>query len=65
MANPCKTIESALHSSDPLVKQFVLALEAENVRRTREIAKLEAKSVTHINQITLYKNELDKHLQKE
>jgi hypothetical protein len=65
VANPCKTLKSALHSSDPLVQQFVAALEAENVRLTREIAKLEAKSVTHINQIALYKNDLDKYLQKE
>jgi len=55
--DPLSTLRTKLKACDPEIKNYVLALEAENLKLQTKIAKLQAENVTLKNRIKVLEAE--------
>lgn len=51
------SLREKLKSTEPEIQQFVVALEKENLRLTKQIAKLQAENITLNSMITTLKEQ--------
>ena len=58
--NPMETLRTKLKACDPEIQQFVEALEAENLKSAKKIAKLQAENVKLNGWITILEEDTNK-----